>query len=251
MQEFEENVEKKSETKKETKTEQLARELREKKAKELELYQQNQMQVMGKGVPYISAGAVWAGLALLTNIYRMKTFIFVSLISILVGYFCKKTRDKQVKNLPPAPEVIDYTDEIANKLHSLSEIAADRAKLVKNKEMNDALLSIAVTLKKMAEDVEKNPNDRNKVRKLANYYGDMLFELVDKFINFENNKEAAPEGETIKSSMDKILMAVKGADQSLKQLFDDLFTIDALEINADINTLDKLMQLELAENNKK
>ena len=234
----------------ETKTEQLARELKEKKEQEKETYEEKKAKVMGIGVPYLVAGLVWAGLALITNIYKPKTIIFVTLVAFIVGFILFKIRKGQIKKLPPEPVEKTFSDEIANKLHVLNDLVIDRAKLVKNSEMKESLGSIAITLSKMADDVEENPDDRSKVRKLANYYGDMLLGLVDKYISFENSKEAAQEGETIQSSMDKILQAVKGTDTSLKQLFDDLFTIDALEVNADVNTLDKLMRLELDENKK-
>ncbi|MCQ2554048.1 MAG: hypothetical protein MJ171_00150 [Clostridia bacterium] len=236
---------------KETKTEQYEREIKERKEQEKENYEKKKAKVMGKGVPYIAAGLVWCGLALITPIYKPATIFFVTLAAWLVGFILVKIRESQIKLLPPPPVSKVYSDEIAQKLHMLNDLVIDRAKVVQNQEMKQALGSIAVTLSKMAEDVEEKPEDRMKVRKLANYYGDMLLELVDRFIDFENNKEAAPEGQTIQQAMDKILEAVKGADVSLKDLFDDLFTIDALEVNADINTLDKLMRLELEENSKK
>ena len=45
--------------------------------------------------------------------------------------------------------------------------------------------------------------------------------------------------------MDKIEQAISGAETSVKKLLDSLFSEDAMEINAEINTLDKLMKLEI------
>ena len=73
----------------------------------------------------------------------------------------------------------------------------------------------------------------------------MLLGLVDKYIKLQDNAGQAIEGENVENSMNKIEEAVKGAEVSIKKLLDSLFSEDAMEINAEINTLDKLMQLEI------
>ena len=47
--------------------------------------------------------------------------------------------------------------------------------------------------------------------------------------------------------MARIEAAIKGADVSLKKLLDSLFSDDNMVINAEVNTLDKLMSLELGD----
>ena len=153
-------------------------------------------------------------------------------------------RRKQLREIY-FPGAEQFSSEIAAKLYELQDLIIDRAKGVKKAEVKESLGNIAGTLNKIADEVEHDPKDRNKVRKLANYYGDMLLGLVDKYIKLQDNKEQAIAGENVENSMDKIEEAIKGAETSVKKLLDSLFTEDAMEINAEINTLDKLMKLEM------
>ena len=188
--------------------------------------------------------AVWLVLLLVIQNKSVPCLILEVIIAVLVWYLLEKRKKAKIaeSNIPGEKE---FSSEIASKLYELQDLLIDRAKAVKNPEMRETLGSIAGTVNKIADEVEHDPKDRNKVRKLANYYGDMLLGLVDKYIKLQDNVDQAAEGENVETSMKKIEEAVKGADTSVKKLLDSLFSEDAMEINAEINTLDKLMKLEI------
>ena len=239
-----------------TRTEELKKKLEEEKQKyykgeKVELHPQKKklkVKVMGAGVPYLAAGIVWVLLALMSPIYKLSSVITVTIISWIVGAILLSIRKRQLKKLPPKREKKSYSDEMATKLYSLSDLVIDRAEAVRKKEIREILASIAVSLSKMAEEVENDPKDKNKVRKLANYYGDMLLGLVDKYISLQSNNLNGEEG-VVHSSIEKIEHALTGADTAIKRMLDNMFTDDAMEINAEVKTLDNLMKLEL--DNKK
>lgn len=166
------------------------------------------------------------------------------IVGVVIILLLQKVRKKNIEdaNIPGEKE---FSSEIAAKLYELQDLLIDRAKGVKKAEVRETLGSIAGTLNKIADEVEHDPKDRNKVRKLANYYGDMLLGLVDKYIKLQDNAGQVIEGENVDTSMIKIEEALNGADVSVRKLLDSLFTEDAMEINAEINTLDKLMKLEM------
>ena len=105
-------------------------------------------------------------------------------------------------------------------------------------------LSSAV-MEKIADDVEKDPKDRNKVRKLANHYTSMIEELVEKYINLESQGQG---GENISSAMDEIKKGLETVENAVKSLLDGLFSDDAMEVSADISVLEQLFKTEGAEN---
>ena len=228
----------------EEKAEKEAQRLKEERLREEQEAQEHpKKKVMPSWVPYL----VGALVALVVSLF-LKGTVLNMIISIAIGvvafYFVYKYRTKQLREayIPGAEQ---FSSEIAAKLYELQDLLIDRAKGVKKAEVKESLGNIAGTLNKIADEVEHDPKDRNKVRKLANYYGDMLLGLVDKYIKLQDNVGAAVEGENVENSMDKIEEAIKGAETSVKKLLDSLFSEDAMEINAEITTLDKLMKLEM------
>jgi hypothetical protein len=237
----------------ENKTEALKKKLDEEKAeKEAQrLKEERQMEeqretpkkwVMPSWLPWVIGVLVAAILGLFIK-SKVGTICAI-LVGVVIYFALEKLRKKQAGEASiKSPE--EFSSEMATKLVELKDLVIDRAKGIKNPEIRESLGSIAGTLNKIADEVEHDPKDRNKVRKLANYYGDMLLGLVDKYIKLQDNVGQAIEGETVETSMKKIEEAIKGAETSVKKLLDSLFDEDAMEINAEINTLDKLMKLEI------
>ncbi len=235
-----------------TRTEELKKKLEDEKEKyykgeKVEAHpkkKKTQVKLMGAGTPYLMAGVVWFLMALMLPVYKLGTVIIISLFSWAVGAILSSIRKRQLRKLPPKKEKKTYKVDIAAKLYSLSDLVIDRAEVIRKKEIRETLASIAVSLSRMAEEVENDPKDRNKVRKLANYYGDMLLGLVDRYIALQANNLSEGEG-VVNSSIDKIEHALSGADTAIKRMLDNMFTDDAMEINAEVKTLDNLMKLEL------
>ncbi len=236
----------------ENKTEALKKQLEEEKAEreaQRLLEEKNSAEeekpgkkIMPSWLPYLIGALVAFIIAILTKGIIGK--IVALIIGVLVILCLDRIRAKSIReaNIPGEKE---FSSEIAGKLHELQDLLIDRAKGIKKPEVKESLGSIAGTLNKIADEVENDPKDRNKVRKLANYYGDMLLGLIDKYIKLQDNVGQAAEGENVETSMNKIEEAIKGAETSVRKLLDSLFTEDAMEINAEINTLDKLMKLEI------
>ena len=228
----------------EEKAEKEAQRLKEERLKEEQAAQeQPRGKVMPGWVPYLVAAVVAFVISLFLKNTALNIFIAI-ILGVVAFFFLEKYRRKQLRERY-VPGAEQFSSEIAAKLYELQDLIIDRAKGVKKAEVKESLGNIAGTLNKIADEVEHDPKDRNKVRKLANYYGDMLLGLVDKYIKLQDNKEQAIAGENVENSMDKIEEAMKGAETSVKKLLDSLFTEDAMEINAEINTLDKLMKLEM------
>lgn len=200
---------------------------------------------MPSGLPFITAGAVWFILALLLPIYKLYALILTAAAAAAAFVLLTLRRRKQIAELPPAPAVKVRADELAEKIDRCRDTLLSQQPKIKNETVSAAAGSIARTMDLIADELERDPKDRNKVRKLANHYTAMITGLVDKYIQLESQ---AVEGENISSSMKRIEEGLTGADDALKRILDDMFSDDAMEVSADITVLEQLLKTEGSDN---
>lgn len=200
-----------------------------------------EVKVLPAGLPFLAAGTVWFLLAIILPVYKLSVVLGISVVAAAVCGILISTRNKQLALLPPPPTVKVRAEEIARKLDEGRDALLEKLDSVASEKVRGTIYNISVTLEKIADEVEADPKDRNKTRKLANHYVGMLIELVDKYILLQ--KQAA-DGANITTSMENIEEGLAGADVSLKKLLDDLFTDEAMEISADIAVLENLLTME-------
>lgn len=212
---------------------------------EKETISKEPVKIMPSGLPFLAAGAVWFLLALILPIYKLYALILTAAASVAVLIILNAKRRQQLAKLPPAPPVKVRAEELAKKIDTCRDSLLSRQQQIKNRTVSDLTGSMALTMDLIADEVEKDPKDRNKVRKLANHYTTMITELVDKYIQLE----AQPVGgENISGAMQRIEEGLSGTDKALKRLLDDMFSDDAMEVSADITVLEQLLKTEGTEN---
>ena len=204
-----------------------------------------QIKVLPSGLPFIAAGAVWFILALILPIYKLYALILTVAIAAAAFVSLNFKRRKQLEELPPAPPVKVRAEEMAKKIDACRQTLLSQQQQIKSETLSNTVGSMAITMDLIADEVEKDPKDRNKVRKLANHYTAMITGLVDKYIQLEAQ---GAEGENIRSSMERIEEGLSGADKALKRILDDIFSDDAMEVSADITVLEQLLKTEGSEN---
>lgn len=223
------------------------REAQEKLQKEVE------KKPMGIWVPVAAAAGLWlVAMAVFpaTNVFAIALKTAVAL-ALGVMVFGKRNRQIKKRNellakipMPEVPKI--YAEETARKINSIKKKFDAKAPRIKNEELRANVLSISETLGQITEEVERDSNDRNKVRKLANHYGTMMDGLLDKYIDLQDKKELTADGENIGTTLERIEAMFKSADAALKSLLDSLFTEEAMTVSADISVLESLMNLETA-----
>ena len=203
--------------------------------------------VMPAGLPFASAGAVWFILALILPVYKVWALIVCIIAAAAVMILLSRKRAAQIAKLPPVPTVKVRAEELAKKLDVCRDQLTEQAGRLKDSSVAATVRSLAKTLDLIADEVERDPKDRNKVRKLANHYAAMLTGLTEKYIQLEA-QTAAADGANITGAMTQIREGLSGADDALKKLLDDLFSDDAMEVSADITVLEQLLKTEGSEN---
>ena len=203
--------------------------------------------VMPAGLPFVSAGAVWFILALILPVYKVWALIVCLIAAAATLILLSRRRAAQIAKLPPAPTVKVRAEELAKKLDVCRDQLIAQAGRLQDPSVAVTVQSLAKTLNLIADEVERDPKDRNKVRKLANHYAAMLTDLTEKYIQLEA-QTAAADGANITGAMTQIREGLSGADDALKKLLDDLFSDDAMEVSADITVLEQLLKTEGSEN---
>ena len=210
-----------------------------------EMTSKEQIKVLPAGLPFIAAGAVWFVLALILPIYKLYAIILTAAIAAAAFIFLTAKRRQQLAKLPPAPPVKVRAEEMSKKIDLCRETLLNQQKQIKSTAVSSSVGSIAGTMDLIADELERDPKDRNKVRKLANHYTSMITGPVDKYIQLESQ---STEGENIRNSMERIEEGLSGADEALKRILDDMFSDDAMEVSADITVLEQLLKTEGSEN---
>ena len=203
------------------------------------------VKVMAAGLPFLAAGAIWFVLAMILPIYKISMIIVATIVSVVVMVLMMGVRSKQIAALPPAPTVKKRAEELAIKIDECRKQLLELSGKIKDKAVAGRVDNIAALMDKIADDVEKDPKDRNKVRKLANHYGTMIVDLVKKYIVLESQGEG---GDNISSAIDEIKKGLETIETAVKSLLDDLFSDDAMEVSADIAVLEQLFKTEGSEN---
>ena len=127
--------------------------------------------VMPAGLPFIAAGGAWFVLAMILPVYKMVLLLVCAVAAVAVFAVLSAKRKAQIAKLPPAPTVKVRAEELAKKLDVYRDRLTAQEADVADSEVRRHIRSMAKTLDLIADEVEKDPKDRSKVRKLANHYG--------------------------------------------------------------------------------
>ena len=114
----------------------------------------------------------------------------------------------------------------------------EMARKIKDRQTAGKVTDIAVLLRKIALEVEADPRDRRKVRGLSDHSGQMIVDLVGKYIKLERQGQT---GSNITSAMWEINSALDTVKSSLETLLDDLFSNDEAEIAANAAVLESIL----------
>ena len=204
-------------------------------------------QPMPAGLSYLASGAVFFVFAMLLPMYRLWALLTALLIAIAVLVVLERARAKQVAAMPVVTPVRQRTEEISKLLDAGRDQLHTLQSQIRSDKVGQHVESMAGTLQKLADNLEQNPKDRGKIRKVAVHYVPMITELVKNYINLE---QQGIDGSNISATMASIESGLEKIDESLKQYLDDMFEDDKMSIETDITVLRQLMNKDAEGVNK-
>ena len=191
-----------------------------------------------EGLPYLVTGAVFFILSMLLPVYRMWGLVTAVVIGAVAGIGLAAVRKKQLAELPPETPQTQRTQELSNNLDEGSRKLQQIKTAIKNPEVQEILGSIAETLCKLADNLEKNPEDRSRIRKVAVHYVPRIIALAE---NYRNLEAQGIDGKNITASMKDLEAGLGKIDTGLKQYLDDMFEDDKTGIAIDLEVLTQMM----------
>ena len=195
-------------------------------------------QPMPAGMSCLACGAVFFILTMILPIYRLWALLVALAIAIAALVVLERVRGKQIAAMPVVTPVRQRTEEISKLLDAGRDQLQTLQSQIRSDKVRQHVESMADTLQKLADNLEKNPKDRGKIRKVAVHYVPMITDLVKNYINLENQ---GIDGSNISASKESIEGGLEKIDQSLKQYLDDMFEDDKMSIETDIAVLQQLM----------
>jgi len=198
-------------------------------------------------LPYYAAALAFVVLCAVLPVYRLWALLTVLLIAIAVLVVLERMRAKQVAAMPVVTPVRQRTEEISKLLDAGRDQLHTLQSQIRSDKVGQHVESMADTLQKLADNLEQNPKDRGKIRKVAVHYVPMITELVKNYINLE---QQGIDGSNISATMASIESGLEKIDESLKQYLDDMFEDDKMSIETDITVLRQLMNKDAEGVNK-
>ena len=147
-------------------------------------------QPMPAGMSCLACGAVFFILAMILPIYRLWALLVALAIAIAALVVLERVRGKQIAAMPVVTPVRQRTEEISKLLDAGRDQLHTLQSQIRSDKVRQHVESMADTLQKLADNLEKNPKDRGKIRKAAVHYVPMLTDLVKMCIR-DRKKDAA------------------------------------------------------------
>lgn len=213
-------------------------ETQKEKQKETRKAEEKQKQPIPAGLPYLAAGGAFFLLAMLLPMYRLWALILDLALAIGTCAALGVMRKKQIAAMPVATPMRERAEELSRNLDAGRDQLRALQPQIRSSKVSQIIGSMANTLEKLADNLEKNPKDRNKIRKVAVHYVPMITDLVRNYANLE---QQGVDGANISATMTSIENGLEKIDESLKQYLDDMFEDDKISIETDIEVLKQLM----------
>lgn len=135
-------------------------------------------------------------------------------------------------------EAARLKNEYAAAIDGYREKLEDLAQKIKDRPTASKTADIAVLMRKIALETEADSRDRRKVRNLSDHGGQMIVDLVDKYVKLERQNQSSSN---ILAAMAEIRGAMDNVEITLKTLLDDLFSNDSAEVSANVAVLESIL----------
>ena len=169
--------------------------------------------------------------------FGSESYIDDELDSLVLSAEAAEEMRRAFKSVLEVPVVSDETSE--NQYMAI---------IIELRELNDTIVDIAISDKidrieeltaKIFRIVEENPDKLSQIRRFMNYYLPTTLKLLHSYAVLEKQ---GIQGENITAAKENIGRILDTLATGFEQQLDQLFEADAIDIAADINVLENLMQ---------
>ncbi len=205
-------------------------------------------------LPYYSFAGVWLLCACILPLYRVWAMLLTVALSGACAYFVSRRAEKAGKeeaaSKKPAeskkaaeekksygPEIDPILEEGARALGEMARIYSS----VHDKEVRRKINELMRITDKITQDAIADPSDIPQIKKFMNYYLPTTIKLLNAY---DRMSAQGIEGENLDRSMNNINEMLDQAIVAYKKRLDSLFENQALDIETDIEVMNRMLARE-------
>ena len=205
-------------------------------------------------LPYYSFAGVWLLCACILPLYRVWAMLITIVLAGGAAYFVSRRGEKdgkeetapkkkaEAKNPPEqkksyGPEVDPILEEGARALGEMARIYSS----VKDKDVRQKINELMRITDKITQDAIADPADIPQIKKFMNYYLPTTIKLLNAY---DRMSAQGIEGENLDRSMNNINEMLDQAIVAYKKRLDSLFENQALDIETDIEVMNRMLARE-------
>ena len=197
-------------------------------------------------VPFYGVAAVWVLWALLFNLYRVRDFLFVAILSagafMLLRAVCK---DEEYEETIPDPEEASTGNAELDKMIKDGRLAISEMKRL-DENIDDEKISADIRRLETVSDqifrqVKASPAKLPRIRKFMDYYLPTTLKLLNAY---DRVSATGVSGENIDTTKAKVETMMDTIVTAFERQLDSLFGTEALDISTDIKVLETMMARE-------
>lgn len=205
-------------------------------------------------LPYYSFAGVWLLCACILPLYRVWAMLLTVALSGACAYFVSRRAEKAGKeeaaskklaeSKKAAEEKKSYGPEIDPILEEGARALGEMARIyssVQDKEVRRKINELMRITDKITQDAIADPSDIPQIKKFMNYYLPTTIKLLNAY---DRMSAQGIEGENLDRSMNNINEMLDQAIVAYKKRLDSLFENQALDIETDIEVMNRMLARE-------
>ena len=199
--------------------------------------------------PYYGVAATWVVYALLFDLYKVRHYLVVIVLSAAVGLLLNAVCGEETAAEPEKAKEPEKPKEESTGNAELDKMIKDgRLAIAEMKRLDENIedekisadiRKLELVSQKIFDQVKADPAKLSQIRRFMDYYLPTIIKLLDAYAGFEDQNV---DGENIRASKENIERMTETLSVAFEKQFDSLFLTETMDINAEIRTMDSLLR---------
>lgn len=207
--------------------------------------------------PIYTFAVVWLLMCMILPVYKLGGLIVTIIIASCFSYFVSKQAGKKAKaqenadqlrceneTQQPETEKKSYGPEIDPIIDEGNRALSEMGRLymsIKDPEIRKKINELMRITDKITQDAIADPSDIPQIKKFQSYYIPTTIKLLNAY---DRMSAQGIQGENLDKTMKSITEMLDTAIEAYKNLLDSLFANQALDIETDIDVMNKMLARE-------
>ena len=154
----------------------------------------------------------------------------------------QREAEQMLKNEQPAPDVSRVDSDVARIIEdgnkAIVYVRQINDEIPDTKVMSDKLYRLEEIMRRIFEQVEKDPSSAGDLRRFMDYYLPTTTKLLSAYVELDRQPV---QGDNIRKTKDEIESSLDTINDAFEQLLDSMFSDMAMDISTDISVMKTMM----------